>query len=59
LEVEEIFYFETPWISGHFFFRFLHPFTPVPVLRMLDRLALRMAPRKLAHQLGIVLRKRA
>jgi 2-polyprenyl-3-methyl-5-hydroxy-6-metoxy-1,4-benzoquinol methylase len=58
LDVEEIFYFETPWISGHFFFRFLHPFTPVSLLRLLDRVALRLAPRKLAHQLGVVLRKR-
>ncbi|HET7434383.1 MAG TPA: methyltransferase domain-containing protein [Thermoanaerobaculia bacterium] len=59
LEVEEIFYFETPWISGHFFFRFLHPFAPASALRVLDRTALKLAPRKLAHQLGAVLRKRA
>lgn len=59
LDVEEVFYFETPWISGHFLFRFLHPLTRVPLLRRLDRMSLGIAPRTLAHQMGVVLRKRA
>jgi 2-polyprenyl-3-methyl-5-hydroxy-6-metoxy-1,4-benzoquinol methylase len=59
LDVERIFYFESPWISGHVLFRFLHPFLPAGLLRALDRMALKIAPRKLAHQLGAVLRKSA
>lgn len=57
LRVEEVIYFESPWISGHFFFRFLHPWLPAALLQRLDRGALRMAPRKLAHQLCAVLRR--
>ena len=59
LDVEEVVYFETPWISGHFLFRFLHRLTPVTLLRALDRLSLKVAKRKLAHQMVIVLRRPA
>jgi hypothetical protein len=59
LDVAEVIYFETPWISGHFLFRFLHAIVPVAMLRMFDRLMLRMAPRKLAHQLCLVMRRRS
>jgi 2-polyprenyl-3-methyl-5-hydroxy-6-metoxy-1,4-benzoquinol methylase len=54
LRVLEVFYFETPWISGHLLFRFLHRVVPLPLLKLGDRLALRMAPRRLAHQLCLV-----
>jgi len=59
LEVAEMLYFETPFISGHFMVRFLHRLLPVAVLRALDRLALRVAPRRLAHQLCMVARRPA
>ena len=58
LDVAEVIYFETPWISGHFLVRFLHGIVPLPLLRMLDRLTLRLAPRRFAHQLCFVLRRR-
>ena len=57
LDVVEMKYFESPWISGHFFFRFLHPFVPLSLLRAADRATLRIAPRKLAHQISMVLRR--
>ena len=57
LEVVEFVYFETPWISGHFLFRFLHGVVPLPVLWRSDQLTLRIAPRKLAHQLCLVARR--
>jgi 2-polyprenyl-3-methyl-5-hydroxy-6-metoxy-1,4-benzoquinol methylase len=56
LDVLEAFYFESPWISGHFLFRFLHRLVPVTLLRLGDRGALRIAPRRLAHQLCLVAR---
>lgn len=59
LEVVEAVYFETPWISGHVLFRFLHPWMPAAALRSLDRAALRVARRRLAHQLCMVLRRSA
>lgn len=58
LDVLEMIYFETPAISGHVFVRFVHPWLPVAWLRAADRLLLRLAPRKLAHQLCMVLRRR-
>jgi len=58
LEVLEMTYFETPAISGHFLVRYLH-WLPVGVLRGTDRLALRVAPRKLAHQLCMVVKRSA
>ncbi|MEA2163921.1 MAG: hypothetical protein QOK37_2048 [Thermoanaerobaculia bacterium] len=58
LDVLEMIYFETPAISGHFLVRFLHRITPLTVLRNADRLLLRIAPRTLAHQLCMVLRRR-
>ncbi|HEX3583591.1 MAG TPA: methyltransferase domain-containing protein [Thermoanaerobaculia bacterium] len=58
LEVVEVSWFETPWISGHVFFRFIHPFVPVGILRALDRLTLKIAPKKFAHHLCLVLRRR-
>ena len=57
LEVAESVYFETPWISGHFGFRFIHRLVPVALLRLLDRVTLRIAARKLAHQLCVVLKE--
>lgn len=57
LQVEEMIYFETPAISGHFRVRHLH-FLPVALLRGMDRAALKLAPRTLAHQLCMVVRKR-
>lgn len=59
LEVVRLFYWETPWISGHVFFRFLHPFAPVSMLLAMEKASLKIAPRKLAHQMGIVLRRPA
>lgn len=56
LDVAEMIYFETPAISGHFLVRFLH-WLPLRVLRAADRAALRIAPRRLAHQLCMVLRR--
>jgi 2-polyprenyl-3-methyl-5-hydroxy-6-metoxy-1,4-benzoquinol methylase len=56
LRVMEMIYFETPAISGHFLVRFVH-WLPVSVLRAIDRLALRVARRKLAHQLCMVLQR--
>ncbi|HKR66287.1 MAG TPA: methyltransferase domain-containing protein [Thermoanaerobaculia bacterium] len=58
LEVAEARYFESPWISGHFLFRFLHGIAPLALLRAMDRVALKLAPRTLAHQLLIVLRRK-
>lgn len=58
LDVEEMIYFETPAISGHFRVRHLH-WLPVTLLRGADRAALKLAPRTLAHQLCMVARKRA
>jgi len=57
LDVLEMIYFETPAISGHFLVRYLH-WLPVRLLRDVDRAALRVAPRRLAHQLCMVLRRR-
>jgi 2-polyprenyl-3-methyl-5-hydroxy-6-metoxy-1,4-benzoquinol methylase len=59
LEVLEMIYFETPAISGHFLVRFLHRLVPLRLLRAADRRLLRYAPRKLAHQLCMVLRRPA
>jgi 2-polyprenyl-3-methyl-5-hydroxy-6-metoxy-1,4-benzoquinol methylase len=59
LDVLEMIYFETPAISGHLLVRFLHRILPLPLLRKTDRLLLRIAPRKLAHQLCMVLRRPA
>jgi 2-polyprenyl-3-methyl-5-hydroxy-6-metoxy-1,4-benzoquinol methylase len=58
LEVQEMRYFETPWISGHVFVRFIHGIIPLPILRGLDRASLKIAPRKLSHQLLMVVTKR-
>lgn len=57
LQIERLLYFETPWISGHFMVRLIHRWTPVTLLRLLDRAALRIAPRTLAHQICLVLRR--
>lgn len=59
LEVLEVIYFESPWISGHVLFRFLHGVVPLPALRLCDRLTLRVAPRRLAHQLCLIARRRS
>lgn len=57
LHVEQVIYFETPFVSGHFMVRHLHRLLPVRVLRALDRTALMLAPRLMAHQLCVVLRR--
>lgn len=57
LVVDEVRYFESPWISGHVRLRHLHDIVPLPILKWLDRLALHLAPRILAHQLMVVLRQ--
>jgi 2-polyprenyl-3-methyl-5-hydroxy-6-metoxy-1,4-benzoquinol methylase len=59
LEVLEMIYFETPAISGHMFVRFLHRIVPRRILRAIDTRLLRVAPRKLAHQLCMILRRPA
>ena len=59
LEVLEMIYFETPAISGHFFVRFVHKLVPLSLLQKADSFLLRRRPRKLAHQLCIVLRRPA
>jgi 2-polyprenyl-3-methyl-5-hydroxy-6-metoxy-1,4-benzoquinol methylase len=56
LQMAEVRYFETPWISGHFLVRYLHAIVPLRILRAMDRAALKIAPRTLAHQLLIVAR---
>ncbi len=53
--IVDISFFESPWISGHALVRLIHPVFPVRLLRLLDRLALLLAPRKVAHQLCIIL----
>ncbi|HYI10639.1 MAG TPA: methyltransferase domain-containing protein [Thermoanaerobaculia bacterium] len=58
LEVLEMRYFETPAISGHALVRYLH-WLPLKLLRAADRAALRVAPRKLAHQLCLIARRSA
>jgi 2-polyprenyl-3-methyl-5-hydroxy-6-metoxy-1,4-benzoquinol methylase len=58
VDVLEMIYFETPAVSGHFRLRHLHGL-PASLLRAADRLALRVAPRRLAHQLCMVVRQRA
>src|SRR5438477_2173058 len=59
LDVVELIYFESPWVSGHFLFRFIHPVVPAALLRAADRATLRIAPRKLAHQICMILRREA
>ena len=53
-------FFESPFVSGHMRVRYLHRFTPVKLLRLLDTLLLRTLGigRKLAHQLMVVGEKR-
>ena len=48
--------FETPFVSGHMKFRFLHRVIPYPVLKALDRflLSLPIIGKKLCHQMMIV-----
>lgn len=48
-------FFETPWISGHLKFRYLHSFIPYTVLNLFDRILLRLPyiNQILAHQLLI------
>jgi 2-polyprenyl-3-methyl-5-hydroxy-6-metoxy-1,4-benzoquinol methylase len=52
----KVVHFETPWISGHVKIRHLHAWIPTSMLRMLDRLSLRVptAGRRLAHQLMVI-----
>ena len=49
-------FFETPWISGHMKVRYIHPGVPAGILRLLDRLTLRIPGlgRRLAHQLMVI-----
>jgi 2-polyprenyl-3-methyl-5-hydroxy-6-metoxy-1,4-benzoquinol methylase len=57
LEAVRLIHFETPWVSGHVLFRFLHRFVPFSLLRLGDRMMLRVAPRTFAHQLCLVARR--
>lgn len=57
LQVVTVNYFESPWISGHFRVRHLHGVVPLPLLKWADRVALRVAPRRFAHQLLMVLQR--
>lgn len=57
LSVAEVHYFESPWISGHLRLRHLHGMVPIAALRALDRFTLRVAGRRLGHQLMLVMRK--
>ena len=57
LQVVETIYFETPFISGHAMVRYLHRLLPVWLLRRLDQVAMRAAPRRLAHQICLVMRR--
>jgi 2-polyprenyl-3-methyl-5-hydroxy-6-metoxy-1,4-benzoquinol methylase len=52
----QIRYFESPWISGHMKFRYLHSWVPAGLLRLLDGLTLRLPGlgRRLAHQLLVM-----
>ena len=59
LEVAEMIYFETPAISGHVLVRFVHRLLPLRFLQWSDRLLLRIAPRKLSHQLCMICRRPA
>jgi 2-polyprenyl-3-methyl-5-hydroxy-6-metoxy-1,4-benzoquinol methylase len=49
-------YFETPFISGHLKLRYLHPLAPVPILKFLDSLTLRLPflGKRAAHQMMVV-----
>jgi SAM-dependent methyltransferase len=54
LQVEDSFFFESPWISGHMKFRYLQRVLPAAVLGIADRITLATAGRRLAHQLCVV-----
>jgi 2-polyprenyl-6-hydroxyphenyl methylase/3-demethylubiquinone-9 3-methyltransferase len=49
-------WFESPWMSGHMKFRYLHGFTPRGILRALDKMSVRLPllGKKLTHQLLVV-----
>jgi 2-polyprenyl-3-methyl-5-hydroxy-6-metoxy-1,4-benzoquinol methylase len=51
-----VYYFETPFISGHVKMRYFHPFIPTSVLKILDRstLGLPGIGKRLAHQLMVI-----
>lgn len=48
-------YFETPWVSGHMKIRYLHSFVPSAILRLADRMMLRIPAlaKRFSHQLLI------
>lgn len=50
------FFFETPWISGHFKVRYLHGLAPVALLKLMDKFtrAIPAVERRACHQLGII-----
>lgn len=52
----DVHFFETPFISGHMKLRYLHGFVPASVLKVFDRLFLRIPAvnKLLAHQLLII-----
>ena len=56
LEDVSVRYFETPFISGHLKFRYLHSWLPAKILSFLDRLILRIPvlSKLFAHQLMVV-----
>jgi 2-polyprenyl-3-methyl-5-hydroxy-6-metoxy-1,4-benzoquinol methylase len=54
LEVLDVQFFETPWISGHFKVRFIQKIFPFKVLRLADHVTLTITKRWLAHQLCVI-----
>ena len=54
MEVVDVRFFETPWISGHFKVRYLQKLVPFKLLKLTDRLTLLLARRLMAHQLCII-----
>jgi SAM-dependent methyltransferase len=57
LTVEERFFFESPWISGHIKFRLIQPYLAEAFIRNADRLSLAAAGRRLGHHLAVIARR--
>jgi 2-polyprenyl-6-hydroxyphenyl methylase/3-demethylubiquinone-9 3-methyltransferase len=54
LKVEDRFFFESPWISGHMKLRLIQPYLPEAMIRTADRLSLAVAGRRLGHHLAVI-----
>ena len=52
-------WFESPWMSGHMKFRYLHKILPTFVLRVLDRICVKLpiVGKKITHQLQVTGRR--